>query len=471
MFSMVAPGRRGVDDALRRRPLLPSFSVLGLLRLLGNQRPAIAMEPDPKGCFVLSNLAEVVERVLGFLPTKALLQAACVCRLWRECSRRILRTQQSVAWVSTVEPGPSNSHALVHVLAEELEKVQVLPQTVLYIADADTFSGHEESHNHGQKKARRRNSKEIAAALEKLLPKRCQVLGLVTPGVIVTPTGSRSSQPLEVEDGEAGFALLFPRIDGVKIQTFHFCKDLKTRVLDESLFAEAGNPQLEQDKMIGQEPSLQCKLKSVIGLKNNPDLRVVILFGYNTWKSGATRFLHQIVNHLNEKSIIVAGGYVESFTSLTLENYQNDVCLYNSNTRAAESCGVVGLAFSGPQIQSASVLLDQDVIDERTAEAAMQRLKAANIPEHNSLGFMFACVGRGYQYYKTKQNLEADAFRKFFPNIPLFGFFGHGEIGCDRIVTGNFILREYNDTKDDLLHGYTTVMTLIHLGSVKANQV
>ncbi|XP_042330760.1 F-box only protein 22 [Sceloporus undulatus] len=394
------------------------------------------MEPDPKGCFVLSNLTEVVERVLGFLPTKALLQAACVCRLWRECSRRILRTQQSVAWVSTVETGPPNSHALVHALAEELEKVQVLPQTVLYIADAETFSGHEESHFFCQKKVRRKNSKEIAAALEKLLPKRCQVLGLVTPGVVVTPTGSRSNRPLEVEDGEAGFALLFPRIDGVKIQTFHFRKDLKTRVLDESLFAEAG-------------------------LKNNPDLRVVILFGYNTWKSGATRFLHQIVNHLNEKSIIVAGGHVESFTSLIPE----------INTRAAESCGVVGLAFSGPQIQSASVLLDQGVIDEKTAEAAMQRLKAANIPEHNSFGFMFACVGRGYQYYKTKQNLEADAFRKFFPNIPLFGFFGHGEIGCDRIVTGNFILREYNDTKDDLLHAYTTVMTLIHLGSVKVNQV
>lgn len=198
-----------------------------------------------------------------------------------------------------------------------------------------------------------------------------------------------------------------------------------------------------------------------VGLKNNPDLRVVLLFGYNSWKSGATRFLHQIVNPLNEKSIILAGGQVESFTSLTSEN---------NNAQPGDACGVVGLAFSGPQIQSATVLLDQDVADERTAEAAMQRLKAANIPEHNTIGFMFACVGRGYRHYKTKRNMEADAFRKFFPNVPLFGFFGHGEIGCDRIVTGNFVLRECNDIKDNLLHGYTTVMTLIHLGSTKANQ-
>ncbi|NWU96987.1 FBX22 protein, partial [Upupa epops] len=390
-----------------------------------------AMEAAAKGVFVLSNLAEVVERVLSFLPIKSLLSAACVCRLWRECARRILRARQRVAWVSALEPGPADSHALVRTLARELERVHVLPQTVLYIADAETFSGHEDCHE--QKKARKRNSKETAIALEKLLPKRCQVLGLVTPGIVVTPMGSSSNQPQEIEEGEAGFALLFPKIDGVKIHTFHFSKDSKNRIFDESKFAEAG-------------------------LKNNPDLRVVLLFGYNSWKSGATRFLHQIVNPLNEKSIILAGGQVESFTSLTSEN---------NNAQPGDACGVVGLAFSGPQIQSATVLLDQDVADERTAEAAMQRLKAANIPEHNTIGFMFACVGRGYRHYKTKRNMEADAFRKFFPNIPLFGFFGHGEIGCDRIVTGNFVLRECNDIKDDLLHGYTTVMTLIHLGSTK----
>ncbi|NWH60868.1 FBX22 protein, partial [Geococcyx californianus] len=390
-----------------------------------------AMEATGKGAFVLANLAEVVERVLGFLPTKALLRAACVCRLWRECARRTLRARQRVTWVSALEAGPAETHALVRALARELEQVHVLPQTVLYIADAETFSGHEESHE--QKKARKRNSKETAIALEKLLPKRCQVLGLVTPGIVVTPMGSSSNQPQEIEEGEAGFALLFPKIDGVKIHTFHFSKDVKNRVFDESKFAEAG-------------------------LKNNPDLRVVLLFGYNSWKSGATRFLHQIVNPLNEKSIILAGGQVESFTSLTSEN---------NSAQPGDACGVVGLAFSGPQIQSATVLLDQDVADERTAEAAMQRLKAANIPEHNTIGFMFACVGRGYRHYKTKRNMEADAFRKFFPNVPLFGFFGHGEIGCDRIVTGNFVLRECNDIKDDLLHGYTTVMTLIHLGSTK----
>lgn len=127
---------------------------------------------------------------------------------------------------------------------------------------------------------------------------------------------------------------------------------------------------------------------------------------------------------------------------------------------------MVGLAFSGPRIQSATVLLNEDVNDEPSVEAAMQRLKAANIPEQNTVAFMFACVGRGFRYYRAKGNVEADAFRKLFPRVPLFGFFGNGEIGCDRIVTGNFTLRKCSELKgEDLFHSYTTVVALVHLGS------
>lgn len=64
-----------------------------------------------------------------------------------------------------------------------------------------------------------------------------KILGFVS---VVTPMGSSSNQPQEIEEGEAGFALLFPKIDGVKIHTFHFSKDVKNRVFDESKFAEAG---------------------------------------------------------------------------------------------------------------------------------------------------------------------------------------------------------------------------------------
>lgn len=78
---------------------------------------------DPRSTFVLSNLAEVVERVFTFLPAKALLRVAGVCRLWRECVRRALRTHRGVTWISAgpAEAGHAEGHCLVRALARELE--------------------------------------------------------------------------------------------------------------------------------------------------------------------------------------------------------------------------------------------------------------------------------------------------------------------------------------------------------------
>ncbi|XP_059952929.1 F-box only protein 22 [Mesoplodon densirostris] len=388
---------------------------------------------DPRSTFVLSNLAEVVERVLTFLPAKALLRVAGVCRLWRECVRRVLRTHRSVTWISARSPlaAHQEEHCLVRVVAEKLENVHILPRTVLYMADSETFISLEECRGH--KRARKRTTMEAALALEKLFPKQCQVLGIVTPGIVVTPMGSSSNPPQEIEFGESGFALLFPQIEGIKIKPFHFIMDPKKLILERHQLTE-------------------------VGLLDNPELRVVLVFGYNCCKVGANNYLQHVISTFSDMNVILAGGQVDNLASLTSEKNPLDI----------NATGVVGLSFSGHRIQSATVLLNEDVNDEKTAEAAMQRLKAANIPEQNTIGFMFACVGRGFQYYGAKENVEAHVFRKFFPSVPLFGFFGHGEIGCDRIVTGNFILKKCNEVKDDdLFHSYTTIMALIHLGSSK----
>ncbi|XP_004687649.1 PREDICTED: F-box only protein 22 [Condylura cristata] len=388
---------------------------------------------DPRGTFVLSNLAEVVERILAFLPAKALLRVAGVCRLWRECARRALRTQRGVAWISAgaADAGRREEHGLLRALAAELENVHILPQTVLYMADSETFISLEECRGH--KRARKRTTMETAFALEKLFPKQCQVLGIVTPGIVVTPMGSGSNRPQEIEIGESGFALLFPQIEGIKIQPFHFIKDPKNLTLERHRLTE-------------------------VGLLDNPELRVVLVFGYNCCRVGASNYMQRVVSTFSNMNIILAGGQVDNLVSLTSEKNPLDI----------DATGVVGLSFSGHRIQSATVLLNEDVNDEKTAEAAIQRLKSANIPEQNTIGFMFACVGRGFQYFRAKRNVEADAFRKFFPSVPLFGFFGNGEIGCDRIVTGNFTLKKGNEVKDDdLFHSYTTIMALIHLGSPK----
>ncbi|XP_029904370.1 F-box only protein 22 [Myripristis murdjan] len=375
---------------------------------------------DSKAEYILSNVAEVVERILTFIPTKSLLRIASVCRLWRNCARRVLRTQQKLTWVSACGPSDSEVHALCTSLAEEVEKVFLLPKTVLAMVDSDTFNGH--AFCYRQNKARKsRHSPDTVEELNLLFPKGCDIMGIATPGIVLTPSGSYSSPPEEHQEGEAGYAIMFPSMEGVHIKPFHFCK----KTISPSALVEAG-------------------------LVDNPELRVVLMFVYEAYKSGAARFLNQVLEPLAKSKALIAGGLVESVFSPPRQ------CCGQG------AYGVVGLALSGPKVQGASVLLEQDISSPKAAEATIRRLKAAKIPERNTLGFMFACVGRGHNYYNNQSNVEADAFRKVFPNIPLFGLFGNGEIGCDRIVKDDYTLCDTET--DSLQHEYTTVMTLVHLG-------
>ncbi|RVE74765.1 hypothetical protein OJAV_G00024900 [Oryzias javanicus] len=348
---------------------------------------------DSKAAYVLSNVAEVVERILNFVPTKSLFRMASVCRLWRNCARRVLRTQQQLAWVSVCGPSTTEAHSLCSTLSEEVEKVFLLPKTVLAMVDSATFSG--QVYCYRQNKAKRsRQSPDTVEELNLLFPKDCDILGITTPGIVLTPTGPCSSPPQEYQDGEAGFAVMFPSTEGVHIKPFHF---------------------LQEDH-----------------LPDSPERSRVIL------------------EPLAKTKALIAGGIVEGVFSPPRQ------CCSEG------SYGVVGLALSGPKVQGASVLLDQEVNSAKAAEATIRRLSAARIPEKNTLGFMFACVGRGQNYYNNQPNVEADAFRKVFPNTPLFGLFGNGEIGCDRIIKDDYTLCDTD--MDTLQHEYTTVMTLVHLG-------
>ncbi|XP_013886745.1 F-box only protein 22 [Austrofundulus limnaeus] len=375
---------------------------------------------DSKAAYVLSNVAEVVERILTFIPTKSLLRIASVCRLWRNCARRVLRTPQQLGWVSTCGPSATEVHSLCSILVEEVEKVFLVPKTVLMMVDSETFNGQDFCFAQNKAKKRRQSSHSVQE-LNQLFPKGCDLIGITTPGIVLTPTGSWSNPPQEHQEGEAGFTLMFPSIEGVNIKPFHFCK--KTISLTE--LREAG-------------------------LVENPELRVVLLFVYEAYRSGGARFLNQILEPLSKTKALIAGGLVENTFSPPRHCCGQGVC------------GAMGLALSGPKVQGASVLLDQDVSNAKAAEDTVRRLKAAKIPEKNTLGFMFACVGRGKNYYSNQTNVEADAFHKVFPNTPLFGLFGNGEIGCDRIVKDDYTLCD--EDSDSLQHEYTTVMSVVHFG-------
>ena len=151
--------------------------------------------------------------------------------------------------------------------------------------------------------------------------------------------------------------------------------------------------------------------------------------------------------------------------------------LYSAN----EECAAIsnGIAFCGEDIKVASVVLGSDVRTPKHVDEKLKELKATHIPLRRTYGFMFACIGRGTFYYK-KVSVESDAFKKIFPNIPLYGFFGNGEIGYDylpdysRPEGDNEMTLEGSYPDEDapyvwdlpeLYHAYTTIFVLMSLPS------
>ena len=145
-----------------------------------------------------------------------------------------------------------------------------------------------------------------------------------------------------------------------------------------------------------------------------------------------------------------------------------------------------GIAFCGSEddIKVASVVVEPWSETPDTIEKKLQKLKNTHIPEKNSVGFMFACLGRGVHFHAGQENVESGLFRKVFPNTPLFGFFGNGEIGYDYLpdystAEGD---RNYSVLKPVLSpdedgeshpvppptsHGYTTIFAVMSFPTTK----
>ena len=99
--------------------------------------------------------------------------------------------------------------------------------------------------------------------------------------------------------------------------------------------------------------------------------------------------------------------------------------------RNAQASGL-GIAFCGDSVRVTSVLLHANVSQPADIEKCLLRLGASGAPPSGkSVGLMFACMGRGRSFYNGTVGVESAVFKRLYPHVPLFGFFGNGEIGYD----------------------------------------
>lgn len=136
--------------------------------------------------------------------------------------------------------------------------------------------------------------------------------------------------------------------------------------------------------------------------------------------------------------------------------------------RLADSVICSGLCFSGDGVRSASVVLLPEVRGAQAVETELRRLRADSGFESwdagRTTGFMFACVARGAKHH-CKPNVEADAFARVFPGVPLAGVFGNGEIGSEYLPLRAHDQRAVSSgMNESCMYGYTTVVVLLALG-------
>ena len=141
-----------------------------------------------------------------------------------------------------------------------------------------------------------------------------------------------------------------------------------------------------------------------------------------------------------------------------------------------------GIVFCGTreQVKVASIVVEPWSETSDEIEAKLKKLKDTHIPHRHSLAFMFACIGRGQHFHEGVANVESGLFRKLFPNTPLFGFFGNGEIGFDYLPDyskpagdANYsVFEEVTSPGEEpgpqvvlppTSHGYTTIFAILSI--------
>lgn len=108
----------------------------------------------------------------------------------------------------------------------------------------------------------------------------------------------------------------------------------------------------------------------------------------------------------------------------------------NNEKKGRGSSGCIGVLIGG-FMQTWSIVVNVECNTEEQVEARLTAWKnRIGKLGRFSMGFMFACQGRGITMY-DKENVESSLFKKLFPKIPLVGCFGDGEFGKDTIFIPN----------------------------------
>ncbi|XP_014666058.1 PREDICTED: F-box only protein 22-like [Priapulus caudatus] len=385
---------------------------------------------------ILIRLPVVTDVILAFLPARALNTAAQVCTAWADSARRVRRRRRHHAsfflgQVRTESVSSDLHAAFADFRYDFLDSLSCEPKHVLVFSTPDLIEGKGALYPplrpgaDGRTHARRKRECFVNY-VDRLLPRSTRVLGIAASGII--GTDHRDLKTFEFEEDSAFSCLCLPTIPGLQVHYLHLHSDVET------MFSR-------RPSWLTSDPDIKCLLV-FHDSDEEEDINIISksMRGDLWWRLGG--------------NVVVAGGHVDC-----LHAPRGDPASAAAREEEDRQCNLMVVGISGANVHAASVVVPASAQTPAAAEAAVARLKrAAVVPDARcSFAFMFACVGRGSYMFRDR-DVESAAFRKHFPNVPLVGFFGNGEIGHEHLgVSGDGDAPRL----PRLDHTYSTIFVLV----------
>jgi hypothetical protein len=406
----------------------------------------------------IASNAMLSEILLSNLDIRSLNSVRATSRVWDEICERISKRRKdihSICYAYDFSANPSKQNMRVNPAVQLLHDHRLLGYKNMMLVDhlVDQFKNQQWSKPrtgflfHGGVKS----VPEMYSLFKKFLPPDCQLLAVQTGNGIVPCVYDENTKTFSSTEIQGRSQL-------ITAVSYLLWPDLG---FDVTFFDEDST----LSEFIPQPDGSHKKLKCIMIFTNECITRV------------ARRAVYKSFEHVNDifaayKKRIAMGGIVVD----NVFRFPADES--SSSTSASDSCHrrkgkkFAGVAISGDKVQCASGVFDSESLEVMEQELIeFKQSLDFDADQFNrscrTLGFLFACSGRGPVMFK-ETNAESGIINKVFPSVLFTGLYGDGEYGENfwpNIHSQGADLKLTEDEETGFWHFYTSVIVLIHIQS------
>ncbi|KAK3915162.1 F-box only protein 22 [Frankliniella fusca] len=338
----------------------------------------------------LNSQYEVLLRVLSSLPSFDLRRAAQVSKSWQTAANVIRESRFQFHWLfwQAINSGWNIPPPLA-VYSSICEHVYSQPTLCVAFFTRRAIKSFKCSTSEIVCPVTKQNKccgklHPMESYLSLALGPKCDVLSFTVSGVIGSSLDLGSTFEVEhISKTQSMSAVLFPDLPGIKIVRFKMSK--------QELFTKCSSSELAKD----------------LGIPSNMLIQALAVFTGHRVRENELSMLVAHLQARQEHRFAVAGGIGE------------------------KADGIEGLVFLGDDVAAVSLIIPETVTEKDTVVEHVAKIKSCNLPTERSMCFMFTCLGRGTMWYLGDCCVESTIINKMFPQAPVIGFFGRGEIGLN----------------------------------------